>query len=87
MIPTKGKEVVQVVINVSKKFILLATFCERVDGIDMNLPEEMAAMAGRNSLEKLEGVGVWGVGGAHPLGEMKSRWSTARLFAAIQNQK
>lgn len=56
MIPTKGKEVMQVVINMSKKFILLATFCERVDGIDMNLPKEIAVLSWPYSLGKFEGV-------------------------------
>jgi hypothetical protein len=57
MLPTKGKEVVQVVINVSKKFILLATFCERVDGIDMNLPKEISEVAGCKVWKNLKGLG------------------------------
>ena len=56
----KRKKVLQVVINVSKKFVMLATFCERVEGIDMNLPKEIAAMAGNCCRAKLKELGYGG---------------------------
>jgi hypothetical protein len=42
--------------NVSKKFILLDTFCERVDGIYMNSPEEMTEVAGCKVWKNLKGL-------------------------------
>jgi hypothetical protein len=60
ILPTRGKEVEQVMTNVSKKYVFGDMFRERVDDIDMNLPKEIAAMAGCIVWANLKELGYGG---------------------------
>ncbi len=46
--------------NMSIKYVFGNMFCERVDGIVMNLPKEIAAMAGRTVWGNLKELGYEG---------------------------